>query len=596
MSNNKKRKANNDNEDEVSLADEKCSFGKHLQEDCHKNFKYEIIPLQIFAEKDQSLFNWRSGYKHNDTTAPTICNYHKYKFGDGFQKQFTKCSNIFEKHTKKVKGGHLVSLELATDLKNKGKHVIPGWQLCRSCYETAKQVEDDSSTTDENKTDDEIIELEKGREKKAEKEKLDMSLGSLGISPLKSHGLPKITKTKLARTELQQSFEKQKDIVATVFDVSKDELNSDVPTQNEKDILQKAKDLDRLLYLMKEKLNDKTLKTSQKIKILTLSPESWSRSKVASFFNVSEYIVREARKVKESKGILELPDVKKGRKLSEEVKQDVLLFYEDDEYSRLMPGTKDYVSLGKKVHKQKRLLLCNLNELYTAFKNKYPNSKIGLSKFCSLRPKWCVTVSASGTHSVCVCTSHQNTKLIVDAFTSTINKCIKKFNEHDEEDDSNIEMLQNIDIDYKQLMQIIVCDINSMECMVHRCEKCPSFGNLQKYLEEKFSSFEFDDDITYSQWDSTDRTELRNYTSSVDDFIELLVYQVDSLTTHSYVAKSQARYLKGRKSDIDQTSCIVLLDFAENYHFVVQDEVQGYHWNYQHCGYTFYMVCSKTFF
>ena len=46
-----------------------------------------------------------------------------------------------------------------------------------------------------------------------------------------------------------------------------------------------------------------------------------------------------------------------------------------------MPGTKDYVSLGKKVYKQKRLMLCNLNELYTAFKEKHPNSKIGPLSF-----------------------------------------------------------------------------------------------------------------------------------------------------------------------------------------------------------------------
>ena len=32
-----------------------------------------------------------------------------------------------------------------------------------------------------------------------------------------------------------------------------------------------------------------------------------------------------------------------------------------------------------------------------------------------------------------------------------------------------------------------------------------------------------------------------------------------------------------------KTSCLVLLDFAENYHFIVQDEVQGYHWNKDQC-------------
>ena len=116
------------------------------------------------------------------------------------------------------------------------------------------------------------------------------------------------------------------------------------------------------------------------------------------------------------------------------------------------------------------MLLCNLHELYTSFKEQHPNSKIGLSKFRSLRPNWCVTVSASGTCSVCVCISHQNTKLIVDGFTSTVNKCIKELSEHNLEDDNNVQMLQNLEIDYKKMMQMIVCDTDNMECMVHCCE------------------------------------------------------------------------------------------------------------------------------
>ena len=142
--------------------------------------------------------------------------------------------------------------------------------------------------------------------------------------------------------------------------------------------------------------------------------------------------------------------------------------------------------------------------IYTAFKEKHHNSKIELSKFCSLRPKWYVTVSASGTHSVCVCTSNQNTKLTVIAFTSTINKCIKKLNEHNLKDDNNVQMLQNLDTDYKKMLTMILCDTDNMECMVHQCEKCPGFNNLQASLEETFSAFEFDDDIAYSQWYSTD--------------------------------------------------------------------------------------------
>ena len=42
------------------------------------------------------------------------------------------------------------------------------------------------------------------------------------------------------------------------------------------------------------------------------------------------------------------------------------------------------------------------------FKERFPDRKIGFSKFAELRPKHCVLVGASGTHSVCVCTVHQD--------------------------------------------------------------------------------------------------------------------------------------------------------------------------------------------
>ena len=50
--------------------------------------------------------------------------------------------------------------------------------------------------------------------------------------------------------------------------------------------------------------------------------------------------------------------------------------------------------------------------MYREFKERFPDRKIGFSKFAELRPKHCVLAGASGTHSVCVCTIHQNVKLM----------------------------------------------------------------------------------------------------------------------------------------------------------------------------------------
>ena len=41
--------------------------------------------------------------------------------------------------------------------------------------------------------------------------------------------------------------------------------------------------------------------------------------------------------------------------------------------------------------------------------------KIGFSMFCTLHPKWCIMADSSGSHSICVCTTPQNTILLVDA-------------------------------------------------------------------------------------------------------------------------------------------------------------------------------------
>ena len=110
------------------------------------------------------------------------------------------------------------------------------------------------------------------------------------------------------------------------------------------------------------------------------------------------------------------PNKRKGRKLDQGVVDKDVEFHLSEENSRIMPGKKD-VSLridGKREHYQKQLLLCNLNELYRLFLEKFPEFSVSFSKFASLRPKQCILVGSSGTHSVCVCTIHQNMNLMFD--------------------------------------------------------------------------------------------------------------------------------------------------------------------------------------
>ena len=80
--------------------------------------------------------------------------------------------------------------------------------------------------------------------------------------------------------------------------------------------------------------------------------------RVMKTFNVTKYQVMKGKDLYREKGILALPPVNKGPKtLQENTIKSIISFYENDEFSRIMPGKKDYVSISKNVHQQKRLLL-----------------------------------------------------------------------------------------------------------------------------------------------------------------------------------------------------------------------------------------------
>ena len=116
--------------------------------------------------------------------------------------------------------------------------------------------------------------------------------------------------------------------------------------------------------------------------------------------------------------------------------------------------------------------------------------------------------------------------------------------------------------------------------MLHLCSYCPGKTNLNKFLTEHFINNEFDlaENFFYKQWISTDRTTLVNHYSTVEEFIAKVVDDVYEVCPHHFIAKAQANHLKIAKENLSENELIILLDFAENYCFVVQYAVQGFHW------------------
>lgn len=328
-----------------------------------------------------------------------------------------------------------------------------------------------------------------------------------------------------------------------------------------KKILPNARDdEDDLFHHLKGKF--KTLSRDKKVMLLTILPQEWSNKKIVSKFGASDYMVREAKRLAAQKGFLVSPDQRPGKSLPPETCAAVRDFYASDENSRIMPGKKDCISVkdneGKKTTVQKRLVLSNLSELYHSFTERFPNLQIGFSKFCELRPKYCILAGPKGTHTVCVCKYHQNVILMLE--------------------NSKISSLTDGQIkNYQDCLRLITCDEPNSDCFLHNCTKCPDLDVIQKLLEDVFYE-NFIETVSFRQWINVDRCNLEMLSKTSSEFVELLCDNLFALKTHSFIAKQQSSFLNECKATLSEGEVIVIGDFSENYSFVLQDEIQSYHW------------------
>ena len=88
-----------------------------------------------------------------------------------------------------------------------------------------------------------------------------------------------------------------------------------------------------------------------------------------------------------------------------ETKQLLTEFYQQDNIHRIAPGKCDTVTVNGKEKLQKRHSYMPIKETYAVFKNKYPNVKIGISKFASAQPSQ-VLLSSEVFSNVCTCIYH----------------------------------------------------------------------------------------------------------------------------------------------------------------------------------------------
>ena len=108
----------------------------------------------------------------------------------------------------------------------------------------------------------------------------------------------------------------------------------------------------------------------------------------------------------------------------------------------------------------------------------------------------------------------------------------------------------------------------------------PRHCELEKHLKQSFLEHDFDelDNVYFKQWVHREKgATIVDMTLTVNDFIDQVCSMFDSLRWHHFIAKAQSQFLNELKENLQQNQCNVLLDFEENYSFIVQDAIQGHH-------------------
>ena len=163
---------------------------------------------------------------------------------------------------------------------------------------------------------------------------------------------------------------------------------------------------------------------------------------------------------------------------------------------------------------------------------------------------------------MCVCTIHQNVKLLFES--------IKLF-DLKTSDDLCI-------LSYQHCIAQSICNPPTPSCYFGKCSQCPGHSSVEVLLQ-KLLDDNMIDNVTFKQWVSVDRSTLETFTKTSDDFIEYFCDKLLALIPHSFVATQQSSYYTECKLNLKTGEVVVQADFSENYAFTLQDAAQGSHWN-----------------
>ena len=261
-------------------------------------------------------------------------------------------------------------------------------------------------------------------------------------------------------------------------------------------------------------------------------------------------------------------------RLGQTVKEKVINFW--------LGASKEY-PCKKRVKKNQSIFVLTSTyiSVYQDFKRRHPETKIGFIKFLQLRPSNVRKLQVSE-RNVCCCPKCENAKFIVQA----INQACQKNH------------LGNLQLKgEKDLADLNLCAYikhPNHACFDGSCESCADTvkSHYQPLVDEAP-----DQPMKYNKWQTVraekmirdgkggkkpkicTSTDLVTHTTTVNEFVETAVKEVDSLCNHLFRARWQQSQFTDAKDVMPPRSAVMVIDFAQNYACSYQDEVQSAHWS-----------------
>ena len=256
---------------------------------------------------------------------------------------------------------------------------------------------------------------------------------------------------------------------------------------------------------------------------------------------------------------------KRGRlSISPNIQQKIEKFYIRDDVSTMTSGKKSTITKHK-IEKQKRFLQNTILELHARYNQQCdPKESVSYTTFWRSKPFWVVQPKIND-RATCECTKCLNLEIMLQK--------LKR---------ENVISYKNT----REIMQDCFCSITTLDCIEGNCSSCKN--NEMTFCEDNLEKV-----VEWQQWgqkqidiverhDGVGKSYLAKVTvpalmkGSIHELVETFCTEMENKGfRYLFVRDHQQKSLNEPKSKLDDRSCIILIDFAENYGCKFSKEAQG---------------------